>query len=99
AQEKWEGEALARQAEIEEKAMALYEESPDKAAEFLTGYCLDNAEKVIDAWWKLGDDLLVKHHQGYLYTEDRKQIQVGYPEKWLRLFVEHDKMEPLPESK
>ena len=99
AQAKWEGEALARQTEIEEKAMALYDESPDKAAEFLTGYCLDNAKKVIDAWWKLGDDLLVKHHQGYLYTEDRKQIQVGYPEKWLRLFVEHDRMEPLPKRK
>jgi len=59
----------------------------------------DTLSASLSGSWKLGDDLLVKHHQGYLYTEDRKQIQVGYPEKWLRLFVEHDRMEPLPKRK
>ena len=99
AQAKWEGDAFARQADIEAKALALHREDPAKAARFLTEYCLDNSRQVIEAWWKLGDDLLVKHNEGYLFTEDRKQTQVGYPEKWLRLFIEHDNMQPLPERK
>jgi dipeptidase len=60
AQVKWEAEAVARTAETDGRAEALYKKNPAEAVRFLTGYCLSNARSVIEAWWKLGDDLLVR---------------------------------------
>ncbi len=92
AQAKWEAEAVTRTKEIDEKAMNLYQESPAKSAEFLTGYCLNNAKNVIDAWWKLGDDLLVKFNHLKFYNIEKRQMdrsQPAYPEWWrkaIRIF-------------
>ncbi|HVP90008.1 MAG TPA: C69 family dipeptidase [Terriglobales bacterium] len=85
AQKTWEDGALARLPEIDQKAAALFKKSPAEAARFLTGYCLNNAKSVIDAWWKLGDDLWVKYN--HLQTYDAKKRQVGRlpmanPELW-----------------
>jgi len=75
AQKTWEDGALARVPEIDQKATSLFKKSPAEAARFLTGYCLNNAKSVIDAWWKLGDDLWVKYN--HLQTYDAKKRQVG----------------------
>lgn len=99
AQKKWEGEAFHKQNEIDQKALEFYEENPQKAIEFLTDYCIDHANRVVKAWWNLGDDLLVKYNQGYIYTKDRKVKEVGYPENWLRLFIEKDNMKPIVSKK
>jgi dipeptidase len=45
------------QAQIEEEALRLYKEDPDKARQFLTEYCVKTAEDAVTAYWKLGDDL------------------------------------------
>lgn len=82
---KWETAAVDRTKEIDEKAVALYQESPDKAAEFLTGYCLTNARNVVDAWWRLGDDLLVKFNHLRLYNPEKRTVdrsQPAYPDWW-----------------
>jgi dipeptidase len=60
AQAKWEAGAVARTGETDEKALGLFKKSSAEAGRFLTGYCLNNARDVIEAWWKLGDDLLVR---------------------------------------
>jgi len=92
AQAKWEAEAVTRTKEIDEKALTLYQESPAKAAEFLTGYCLNNAKNVVEAWWKLGDDLLVKFNHLKFYNLEKRQMdrsQPAYPEWWrkaIRIF-------------
>lgn len=92
AQAKWEGEALERAKEIEAKALELYKESPGKASEFLTAYCLNNAKNVVEAWWKLGDDLLVKFNHLKLYDVEKRTMdrnQPAYPEWWrkaIRIF-------------
>jgi len=99
AREKWEKPALKNTAAIDEAALELYKQDPDLAREFLTTYCLNNAERVIEAWWELGDQLLVKYNHLFIYnqeTRERKTIQ--YPDWWLRIIIEHQKLEPRSET-
>jgi dipeptidase len=96
AQKIYEMGALEETSAIESTAKALYEQDPGLAAEFLTDYCLQNADKVVKAWWKLGDDLLVKYNHLWVYdAEKRGQSRLQYPEWWLRLLIEYDKKVPM----
>jgi len=98
AQEKWEKSALHRTAEIDQKALALYKESPEKATQFLTDYCNNNANLVINAWWELGDWLLVKYNHWWLYdVKERKRKPLTYPDWWLKELVKSNKLKPAPE--
>jgi dipeptidase len=74
AQAKWEAPAIARTPEIDKRALELYAQDPAKAAEFLTGYCLDNARSVVSAWWELGDSLLVKYNKFGTYNSEKRTV-------------------------
>ena len=66
ARAKYEQSVVARIPEVDKAIMARFERSAQEAAGYMTGFCLANAEEVVKAWWKLGDDLLVKYnHLGY----------------------------------
>lgn len=82
-QEKYEGLFFAEQPAIEEKALALYEEDPEKAVAFITDYTYSNMMAVENAWWTLGQYLVGKYQDGYVMTPEGKQEQVGYPTEWL----------------
>jgi dipeptidase len=85
AQKTWEDAAVARVPEIDQKAGELFKKKPIEAARFLTGYCLNNAKNVVDAWWKLGDDLWVKYNHVMLYNAGKRQngrIPTASPEWW-----------------
>lgn len=56
-----EDKAFDDQPKIEEEALRLYKEDPEKAKEFLTKYCVDMANKAVEAYWKLGDELWAKY--------------------------------------
>ena len=58
----------------DEKKPGDEKKKPAEAARFLTGFCLNNAKTVVDAWWKLGDDLLVKYNRLYLYNVEKRGI-------------------------
>ena len=74
AQQEWEAGALTKIPEIDKTAAELYAKSPAKAIQYLTNFCLDNAAKVVAAWWDLGDKLLVKYnHLGYYDPEKRSR--------------------------
>jgi dipeptidase len=74
AQIEYESAVVQRTAEIDKQAQDLSAKSPAKAREFLTKYCLDNANKVVNAWWDLGDKLLVKYnHFGFYDMEKRSR--------------------------
>ena len=74
AQQEWEAGALTKIPEIDKTAAELYAKSPAKAIQYLTFFCLDNAAKVVAAWWDLGDKLLVKYnHLGYYDPEKRSR--------------------------
>jgi dipeptidase len=94
AQEKWEASALERTPTIDAFANELYKKNPSQASTFLTDYCNNNANSVVDAWWKLGDNLLVKYNKLSTYDiKTRRRRGLQYPEWWLRLVVEYDKLE------
>jgi dipeptidase len=100
AQEEWEKTAIERVPSIDITAKELYGQNPKLAAEYLTDYCVNNAEKVIDAWWELGDRLLVKYNHLSIYdTENRKRSNLPYPESWLKEVIKYHNLEPREPTK
>lgn len=94
--EEHEDGAIAMTPAIEKTALDVYGKDPDKAIQFITDYCLQNANKVVDAWWKLGDDLLVKYNHLSLYNkETRRNSRIQYPEWWLKILVGYDELKPM----
>jgi dipeptidase len=56
-----EEKAFADQARIEAGALALYNQDPAKAREYLTKYSHEVASGAVNAYWKLADDLWSKY--------------------------------------
>ena len=76
AQLEHEGGAVQKIAEIDKQAQTLYAKSPAKAREYLTKTCIDQADRIVNAWWDLGDKLLVKYnHFGYYDSEKRTRAR------------------------
>lgn len=99
AQERWEKSAVDRTPTIDKVAEKLYQKDPEEASRFLTDYCISNAQRVIDAWWNLGNHLLVKFNHLWNYdTENRKRNSLEYPDWWLKLLVEYNNLEPEPKK-
>ncbi|NIM91129.1 MAG: hypothetical protein GTO17_09295 [Candidatus Aminicenantes bacterium] len=99
AQEKWERGAVAKTVTIDKIALELHKKDPAAAREFLTDYCMNNANSVINAWWELGDHLLVKFNKLWNYdAETRKRNRMKYPDWWLKELIEYNKLEPEPEK-
>ncbi|MFW6140159.1 MAG: dipeptidase [Acidobacteriota bacterium] len=95
AQEKWEGNAFQNIPIVDEVALELYQKNPDQARQYLTDFSINNANSVVNAWWKLGDDLLVKYNHFRIYNpETRKVNRVETPEWWNRAVIEHDQLTP-----
>lgn len=53
---------FSMQAEVEKKAMSLYEENPSKAVDFLTNYSIDKAQQMIARWRQLAVYLIIKYN-------------------------------------
>ena len=84
----WEDGALGRIAEVDAKAGDLFKQSPREAAKYVTGFTLNNAQNVVDAWWKLGDDLWVKYNHLALYDVEKRRsnrIPTANPEWWNKI--------------
>ena len=71
--------------------MKLYNENPELAREFLTDYCTNNANNVVDAYWELADKLIAKYRNNNLNIIDEapgrnlgKSNSIGYPAWWLK---------------
>lgn len=95
AQDKWEKTAVERVPAIDISAKELYKQDPKLAVRFLTDYCLNNANKVIEAWWELGDQLLVKYNHLSIYdTQNRKRSNLPYPEWWVKEVVRYHNLKP-----
>ncbi len=100
AQNVWEKSAVDRTPTLDAFAADLYKKDPAAASRFLTDYCLANAERVVDAWWTLGDDLLVKYNHLWVYQKaTRKREALKFPDWWLKLLVEYNQLQPQAETK
>ena len=90
---------IARQADIEKQALALYETSPAEARKFLTDYTVETAQNMLGEWKKLGEYLIVKYNdQAVKKEKDGKFLltpnglavppeRPGYPEQYRRILI------------
>lgn len=100
AQKKWEKSVVDKTLNIDQGALEIYKKDPAQARQFLTDYCLNNANNVVSAWWELGDQLLVKYNHLWIYdAKTRKRNPLKYPDWYLKLLVEYNKLSPQPEEK
>jgi dipeptidase len=82
AQREWEDGAFTKMAEIDKQAQALFAKSPAEAVALLTKFSNENAEKVVAAWWDLGDALLVKYNHFGFYDAAKRargRVPLGGP--------------------
>jgi dipeptidase len=82
-----EGGFLAQQADVEQKALALYKSSAKEARDFLTQYSMAQAERVVTRWRTLGEELLVKYLDGNVKDEAGKVLHPPYPKDWYERIV------------
>lgn len=95
-----ENDYIKAQPMIEEKALALYKETPAKAADYLNGYSIAKANQMMDAWKKLAVYLIVKYNDMIIKPEKdgkfarspyglgARVTRPGYPETIKRQLVE-----------
>lgn len=57
-----EDKAFASQESFEKEILELYKKNPKRAKKRLTEYCVDMAEKAVQRYWKLGDELWTKYN-------------------------------------
>lgn len=60
-----EEEVFGKQAEVEAKALELYQEDPALAEAFLTEYSLEVAKRAVERYWQLGDELWVRFNNRF----------------------------------
>jgi len=85
AQQQWEDAVIEQIPEIDQKAFEIYRQNPRKVSDFLTGFCLNNADRVIKAWWQLGDELLLKFNHLSYYNSERRTVErrkMEFPDFW-----------------
>ena len=97
AQLEWEEAAIDRSPAIEKTALELYKQDPALAIEYITDYCNTHADKVVQAWWDLGDALLVKYNHFRIYDAERRRAgRLSSSDEWNRAVKEHDGLKPMP---
>jgi dipeptidase len=96
AQAKWESLTFQKIQVMDDAALELYEKDQDEAIAFITDFCVNNANSIVDAWWELGDNLLVKYNHLRIYDSETRQVgRVQTPEWWNKAVVEQEKLTPV----
>jgi dipeptidase len=86
-QQKLERDFIENAAEVEKKAVALHKQSPKRARAFLTRYSTDAANRVVERWKRLGQELLMKYLDGNVRDAKGKVTHPGYPKQWYKRIV------------
>jgi hypothetical protein len=87
-QRELEGRFLSDQPRVEEAALALYEQSPRLAVDYLTRYSVDLGNSTVERWTRVLEFLLFKYLDGNMKDEFGGVHHPGYPESWYRTIVE-----------
>ena len=72
----------AFQPEIDAAAVALYEQAPRLAKDYLTRYSKETGDAVVARWRELGEFLIWRYLDGNLKNELGEVTHPGYPESW-----------------
>jgi dipeptidase len=68
--------------QVDKKAMALYEEDPAKARDYITNFSVNAGDHTVAVWKELGQYLLVKYIDGNVKKEENGKFlrnEYGYP--------------------
>ena len=90
-QQELQDRTLAMIPAIDKAAGHLYESNPEMMEEFITSFCVDNADKVAERFRELAEYLFVKYNDRYERSElkiDSWPSGIGYPEEFNRRAVE-----------
>ncbi|HNR39858.1 MAG TPA: C69 family dipeptidase [Acidobacteriota bacterium] len=102
-QRELEGAFIAQVPEVDKAALALHQQSPELAREYLTRYSVDQGEMVVRRWRKLGEFLIWKYLDGNVRDSQGNVTHPGYPADWYRRIAEERgevlKVRPLPGEK
>ncbi len=69
---------------IEHAAEYLLSTDKELVDDYLTKYCVENADAIVKKWIDLGDFLITKYNDGYIQNEKNRPQEIGYPDKWLK---------------
>lgn len=64
-------------------ASGLHAEDPGRAREWLTEFCLNQANSTFRSWQEFGDRLIAEYADGGLNHPGRLNRKLGYPRDWL----------------
>jgi dipeptidase len=87
-QRELEGRFMADQSGIEQAALKLYAESPQRAVDYLTDYSVRVGNSTVKQWKRLGESLIFKYLDGNVKTRLGKVTHPGYPKSWYRRIVD-----------
>ncbi len=87
-QSQLESNLSAMQPAVEKTALELYEKDPSLAADYLTDYSENAANRVVKRYRQLAELLIRKYNDGYIQNEEGRAREEGYPEEWLRGVIE-----------
>ena len=83
--DKVEADMDVKRIDVEKQAQTLYAKGKKKeATALLTKFSNDQSQIVLDAWWKLAQDLFIKYEDGYVNTSEELAHPVFYPSRWLQ---------------
>jgi dipeptidase len=71
------------QPKVEQTALDLYKQNPDKARAYISDYSNGAAEEVYNAWWKLADTLVVRYQDLGQNLPGSAGAAAAYPKDWL----------------
>jgi dipeptidase len=74
--------ALEAVKQMDAQAVALYKEDPAKVVELLTEFSENQANQVVEEWWKLAWTLVARYDDGYVNAPEKMAQEVGYPKEW-----------------
>jgi dipeptidase len=86
-QRELEGRFLSEQPEVEKAALALHQQAPELARDYLTRYSVAAGDDVTARWRRLGEELLVKYMDGNVKDDRGVAQHPPYPESWYRRIV------------
>ncbi len=87
-QRKIEGGFFSRQESVEKAALALYQQSPELARDYLTEYSKEQVANTVEKWTELGQFLIFKYLDGNVKDEYNKPTHPGYPQEWYEHIID-----------
>jgi dipeptidase len=95
AQEKWENQTFQMVAIMDQAAEKVYKKNPRQARQMITEFCINQSSAILNAWWQLGDELLVKYNHFRIYdSKSRRTRRLQHSNTWKKALVEYETLTP-----